>query len=312
MPHLFPRSLVLLPLCLLLWLAAGVGAQTPSGWADGEHLGKGLTYAKENRVPLVILNIRKGQKDKEARVAEAWRDDRRFAGMAKVLVWKEKAPNEFKEIERQVTLGKTQWPRLFVLDPEGRVVAFASYDHAGRFETIMSSATAVLDWQSKVEKRLAAADAAAKAGRFKEAMTTLDAVVKEDEQASAAVRAVRGGKWDDTDRLKLEEVSMGGIFFPSIKLDRLMKYEQMAQERVAAAQGKRDAGELQEALQMLQPMLLADTELGGDDTARDLADGVRQLMRDEQARLAAERAAQRDDENGAEAGDAEQDDGGEE
>ena len=288
-----------LPITLPLWFTllclTAAHAQAPAVWADGEHLDDALTYAKEHDVPLVILNIRKGQKVDEERAARAWQADRRLGRMAKVLVWKERAPEEFKSVERQASLSGTKWPRLFVLDPEGNVVGFASFDTREHYDRVLASATAVLDWRAKVPVRLDAADAAAKAGRFKEAMTTLEAVTKEDEQASAAVRAVRAHRWDDSGNLELEEVSLGPIFFPGVATERRLKYETLAAERVDEARAKRDAGELKEALQLVQPMLLSPSDLSADAGAKELAEQLRQMMRDEQARLAAQRATADDD-----------------
>lgn len=267
----------LIPMCILLLVfASGVSAKDlrlKGGWVSGEQTAAAVDQAKRVNMPIVFLYaFSKSRCPKHNSRLRLYLRDKSLRGMVKVVVWcEEPLPRPFSKVAGQVGQDHPIVPRMYVADPQLRILGFIRNNVTGtQLGRIASIARENVAWQARATKAFKKARKRMAAGKFRAASKIYKKAKREDKTFSVLIAQTWG------ERLPREQAEL--VFFPELK-NAMEEVTRRAQARLDKATELYENRQYAEARKLLEPMVKDKADLEPVREAAELLEKVKEAMK---------------------------------
>ncbi|KPL04971.1 MAG: hypothetical protein AMK75_00050 [Planctomycetes bacterium SM23_65] len=271
MKRTFASACVVL-LLLASWLSAK-DIEPRRGWVTGEHAEKAVAYAKKKGMPIVFLYAySQSSCPKHNARADTYMRDRSLNGMVRVLVYCDKPrPAAFTKVVSQVGQDGVYVPRMYIADPELRLLGFVRNNVTGtKLARIASLGKRNMAWQGKTVKALKKAEKLAADGKFNAALEIYKLAEKEDKGYGVLIART----WDE----QLSAADAEPAFFPELA-QKKEELARLAQTRLDQATELYEKQNYAEAKKLLEPMVRDKANLEAVAKATELLKKVREALK---------------------------------
>ena len=269
------RARMLLAVALLGALAASASAATIeplAGWAKVDQLDKAIEVAKKKGLPIVFLYaFQESDCPLHNGCARSYMREKSLAGMVRVLVYCDQpAPAQVAEVLKQVTPPDNLVPRMYIADPDLRILGFVKYKAGKDLKPIIALAKSNMKWLTKSRKSLEKANGLAEDGRYKAACKLYDNIIKNDVKRTVLVHKTWGEEADAE--------TTSGFYFPEAK-EKRDGIEKLANDRLEKARTHFLAQEYEKAKELLEPMVADGADFDAVKQAAELLKKVKEAAK---------------------------------
>ena len=269
------RALMATWVVLLVFGSELSGVLKPKrGWVTIEHLDQAVAHARKKNTPIAFLYALSTTTCPKHNIrANSYMRDKSLGGMVKVLVYSDKpVPRLFGKVRDQIAPATRLVPRIYITDPQLRVIAFIKGSLSGTpLARLAAMARGNLAWQNKTASAIRKADDAVALGKFRAAMKTYKKAEKGDREQTVLIARM----WDET--LRPDEVELK--FFSELA-EKASELVRQAQARLDKATELYENEKYAEAGKLLGPMVKDKAELTVVKKATELLKKVRKALRE--------------------------------
>jgi len=271
---------------IVLTLALGLLAPAPAhaqskelqGWASGNQWAEAVEHAQEEGKPIVVIKHIFGTSDKADKITYAWASNRGLRGMVPVHFKSTAQSKSFKEAADRANDDYDYGPKLYIFDPQLRLIGYRNYRHKHQVKPAFSVAGEILKWQQRAQRELARADQFAEAGRIGAALKTVEEVQEQDIKSTYAVQLLTVSA-DKDETPKRPDPPKAGWFYPELLETKREQYAALAEERLAEAKRLYQDLKYREALAELRPLASDTSDLPQVEQAKQLQEQITESMR---------------------------------
>jgi len=276
------RRLSTIVLTLALGLLAPETAHAQSkelqGWASGNQWDEVIEHAQQEDKPIVVIKHIFGNSDKADNVTFAWASNRGLRGMVPVHFKSTAQSKSFKEAADRANDDYDYGPKLYIFDPQLRLIGYRNYRHKRQIKPALSVAGEILKWQRRAQRELTRADQFAEAGRIAAALKVVDEVVEQDIKSTYAVQLLTVSAGKD-EKPKRPDPPKAGWFYPDLAQTKEAQYTALAESRLAEARRLYQDLKYREALAELRPLASDTADLPQVEQAKQLQEQITESMK---------------------------------
>jgi len=277
-----PTHLAPIVLLLVLGLLAPGPARAQSkelgGWASGDQWEKAVEHAQEEGKPIVVIKHIFGKSDKADKVTQAWASHRGLRGMVPVHFKSTAQSKRFKEAADRANDDYDYGPKLYLFDPQLRLIGYRNYRHRHRIKPALAVAGEILKWQDRAQRDLARADQLAETGRIGAALKTVDEVLEQDIKSTYAVQLLTVSA-EEGQTPKRPDPPKAGWFYPDLAKTKREQYAELAEQRLEEARRLYQDLKYREALAELRPLAADTSDLPQVEQAKALREQITESMK---------------------------------
>ena len=264
-------------LVVLLACASGLSAKDlrlRNGWVSGEQTDEAVNQAKRMKMPIVFLYaFNKSSCPKHRSRLRLYLRDKSLRGMARVVVWcEDPRPGPFDKVIGQVGQDGRIVPRMYIADPQLRILGFIRNDVTGtELGRTASLARDNVAWQASAVKAFRKSRKLMAAGKFRAAFKIYRKVEKQDKAFSVLIARTWG------EHLPVEDAKL--VFFPELK-DAVEEVTRRAQARLDKATELYENEKYAEARKLLEPMVKDQADIAPVRAAAELLEKIKEALRE--------------------------------
>lgn len=275
-------AVILACLAWSLLLPAGAWAQSKEleGWASGDQWAQAVEHAQETGKPIVVIQHVFDQSKETDKVAWAWASNRGLRGMVPIHFKSTAQDKGYKQAADQANDEYKYGPKLYIFDPQLRLVGYRNYRHKLTANEALAVAGHVLKWQKGVERDLAKADQFAEAGRISAALKVVDDIAAQDIKSTYAVQllTVSAAEGETPTR---PEPPTAGWFYPDLVPTQQALFAAKADARIAEAERLYQDLKHREALAVIRPLASDTSDLPQVEKAKELQAQITESLKAE-------------------------------